>query len=85
MIADVVGVVHNPSPTLSTRNRQQRSTYDASSAIPRKQKKPTDISSMPANTTSRSPSLGRYQNDSAESAPNGSTIGLNASAVTSGE
>ena len=47
--------------------------------------KPTAISSVPMNSTSRRPSFGTYQNDSAEKMPSGTMNGPKAIAVVSGE
>src|SRR4051794_30354794 len=66
MIADVVGAVHNPKPALITNSGQHTSRYDESASSVRMHRKPAATSTMLAKTTVRSPSLGRYQDDSAE-------------------
>ena len=63
MIAEVVGAVQNPIPAFKITACQARSKDPESSSSKRMHTNPTDISSMPTSSTSRSPSFGRYQND----------------------
>ena len=81
MIAEVVGAVHNPKPELITSSGHSTSKYDESAVSVHIHTKPTDTRSMLANTTARSPNLGRYQDDSAENVNSGTASGARATAV----
>ena len=81
MIAEVVGAVQIPMPVARISVGQVKSEYVECRSKLHTQPKPTAISSVPMNSTSRRPSFGTYQNDSAEKMPSGTMNGAKAIAV----